>query len=81
LQLWHEIGDVVHDPADYATHGRPKVLTEIACKYMTKLLDRNSDLYLDEIVLGLSKMLGINPALSTIHKPLELLGYSMKKVH
>jgi hypothetical protein len=31
LQLWNEIGDVVWNPADYATHGRPRLLNVVAC--------------------------------------------------
>ncbi|KIJ50159.1 hypothetical protein M422DRAFT_83345, partial [Sphaerobolus stellatus SS14] len=80
LQLWNEIGDVIRDPREYATRGQPKVLTEIACEYMMKLLDRNPDLYLNQIALELSETLGVDPALLTIHRTLELLGYSTKKL-
>ncbi|KIJ43507.1 hypothetical protein M422DRAFT_77579, partial [Sphaerobolus stellatus SS14] len=80
LQLWNEIGDVVRDPREYATLGRPKLLSAIACEYMMKLLDRNPDMYLNEIALELSETLGLDPALSTIHRTLDLLGYTTKKL-
>ncbi|KIJ42449.1 hypothetical protein M422DRAFT_48268 [Sphaerobolus stellatus SS14] len=80
LQLWNEIGNLVHDPKEYAKRGQPMVLDEMACNYMMHLLDEDPDLYLDEIALELTETLGVTPALSTIHRTLEMLGYSTKKL-
>jgi len=45
-----------------------------------QLVDEKPDMYLDELAFELSDTLGINPALSTIHRTLKLLGYTTKKV-
>ncbi|KIJ56997.1 hypothetical protein M422DRAFT_80294, partial [Sphaerobolus stellatus SS14] len=80
LQLWNEIGSVVCNPKEYSKRGRPMVLNEMACNYMMHLVDNDPDLYLDEIALELTETLGVTPALSTVHRTLEMLGYSTKKL-
>ena len=51
-----------------------------AYQFMMSLVDARLDMYLDEIVMKLSSTLGVDVSISTIHRELKLLGYTMKKV-
>jgi transposase len=96
IQLWKEIGDVVRNPDDYQKRGRTPLMNFITCnvrsfsssrmmthaflQYILGLLEEKPDMYLDEIALDISETLGVSVSLSTIHRSLQLLGLTRKKV-
>lgn len=49
-------------------------------QFLVGLVDRHPDMYLDEIVEQLAAQRNITVSLATVHRALELLGFTSKKV-
>lgn len=97
IKLWQEIGDVAVDHKSTSRMGSRAMSGAevevsgcdlcIACcglsrsQFLIALLERDPDLYLDEISEELESQHGIDVPLSTIWRTLTELGMSRKKVH
>ncbi|KAF8220919.1 hypothetical protein L208DRAFT_1331007, partial [Tricholoma matsutake] len=77
LKCWQEIGEVCKD----RTHmGHAPLMSQKAVMFMLALLDRDPDLYLDEIQQQLEDQHGVIVSLTTVWRTLRRLGITSKKV-
>ncbi|KAF8209492.1 hypothetical protein K438DRAFT_1428543, partial [Mycena galopus ATCC 62051] len=59
---------------------RARLMSEAHCNFIIALLQRQPDLYLDEIQLQLIMMHNMHVSLPTLCRTLHRLGYTSKKV-
>ena len=56
------------------------ILSDVRVKFILALLDRNQDMYLDEIAEQLMDQRNVSVSLSTVQRMLKLLSITTKKV-
>lgn len=78
LKLWHETGDVVAQPQ--GMRGRPRILIKEDLNYLLELIRANPDYFLDELLNLLEKNRFISIHYTSIHRELERLNVSRKKL-
>ncbi|KAJ8495206.1 hypothetical protein ONZ45_g12957 [Pleurotus djamor] len=78
LEVWRDHGDVVPPPKGRS--GQPMVLRGLAVDFMLALIEREPDIYLDEIQNQLCELHDLHVSLPTISRTLKRLGFSSKKL-
>lgn len=77
LKCWREIGEVCKDRTRM---GHAPLMKPDGVKFMLALLDRNPDIYLDEIQEQLGDQHGMEISLAMIWRTLKRLGITSKKL-
>jgi transposase len=78
LKLWRETGDVVkHSPS---RHGRPRILVREDIDYLLGLIRHNPTYFLHELLYLLQQNQFVSIHYTTIHRELERLNVSKKKL-
>ncbi|THU95385.1 hypothetical protein K435DRAFT_666464, partial [Dendrothele bispora CBS 962.96] len=77
LGTWKEIDDVCRERKG---RGRRRVLSTHNMQFLIAIVDRNPDIYLDEIQDEIWTQHGVDVSIKTIHNSLKRLGYSSKKL-
>jgi hypothetical protein len=67
LSLYQETCCVICNPKEYATQGRPDLLTQEDKDFMTELIDTNPVLFLDKICDQVYDNAGTTVSIKTIH--------------